>query len=73
MTIGAQINQVLHRAAVTDPNVHLVDWKAAVDADAASGRPGALTTDGIHPSPMGQAWLAHHIHAALSRDCRSSS
>jgi lysophospholipase L1-like esterase len=69
VTIGAQINTVLHAIAATSPNVHLVDWKTAVDADAAPGGAGVLTVDGIHPSPIGQAWLAQHIHAALERDC----
>jgi lysophospholipase L1-like esterase len=69
VAIGTQINIVLHAMAATSPNVHLVDWKTAVDADAAPGGADVLTVDGIHPSPMGQAWLAQHIHAALERNC----
>ena len=70
VTIGAQINAVLRAAAATSPNVHLVDWKTAVDADAAPGGAATFTVDGIHPSVIGQAWLAQHIHTALTRDCR---
>ena len=65
-----QINAVLRAAAATSPNVHLVDWKTAVDADAAPGGAATFTVDGIHPSVIGQAWLAQHIHTALTRDCR---
>lgn len=70
-TIARRINAVLHEAAATSDNVHLVDWKAAADADAAPGGAHVLTTDGIHPSPIGQVWLAAHIHAAIDRDCRA--
>jgi lysophospholipase L1-like esterase len=70
-TIARRINTVLRDAAANGGNVHLVDWKAAVDADAAAGGAHVLTTDGIHPSPIGQVWLAAHIHAAIDRDCRN--
>jgi len=70
VTVGARINAALHEAAAMSPHVHLVDWKAAVDGDAAPGGPNVLTSDGIHPTPLGQAWLAHHIREAVDRDCR---
>jgi hypothetical protein len=69
-TVGAQINAALRAMAATDANVHLIDWKAAADADAAPGGPNVLTADAIHPTPIGQGWLAAHIHAAIDRDCR---
>jgi lysophospholipase L1-like esterase len=68
--VGARINAALREAAAKSPYVHLVDWKAAVDADTTPGGPNVLTSDGIHPTPLGQAWLAHHIRDAVDRDCR---
>ena len=69
VTLGTTINTALQNAANTRPNTHLVDWKTAVDADIASGGPHELLSDGIHPTAIGQQWLATHIHAALDTDC----
>ena len=69
VTLGTTINAALHDAANTRANTHLVDWKTAVDADIAPGGPHVLLSDGIHPTAIGQQWLATHIHAALDTDC----
>ena len=63
VTIAADINRALANAVATHSNMHLIDWKTAVDADQ------SLVVDGIHPSDAGKQWLATHYRSAIDEDC----
>ncbi len=63
-TVGTDINQAIVAAVATYPTMHVIDWKAAVDADP------TLLADGIHPSTTGKQWLALHYRSAVDQDCR---
>ena len=56
-------NAALVQATVTNPDLHIVDWAAAVAADP------SLVFDGVHPSDSGTAWLGRHIADAIANDC----
>ena len=45
-------NAAVVAAAAADPNMHVIDWDAASNADM------TLVTDGVHPSASGKAWFA---------------
>ena len=64
VVIGTAINAAIAAAAATHPNIHVIDWKSAADADIYG-----LTTDGIHPSAAGSIWLADHLRSAIAADC----
>ena len=55
-----QINAYLASLASAHPNVHIIDWDAAVQANIS-----LLTFDFIHPSPAGQQWIADQTKMAL--------
>lgn len=56
----AEVNAFLRQAAEVRPNVTVLDWHAAVEAD-----PGAVVGDGLHLTPTGAQLLAAQIGAAV--------
>jgi lysophospholipase L1-like esterase len=65
-TVANDINAALLTAAGTHPNLHIVDWNAAVLTGKATA---LLTPDGIHPSPAGQLTLAALTRTELVERC----
>jgi lysophospholipase L1-like esterase len=63
-----QINGEIRAIAATHPNVRVVDWDAAVQADTTlmfAPTPLGRQGDGIHPVDKGQHWIADHTKAAV--------
>jgi hypothetical protein len=63
--VADDINRALLVAVGAHPNVHIVDWNAAV----LTNGPALLTADNIHPSPAGQLMLVALTRAALVQQC----
>ena len=55
-----QMNAYLDELASAHPNVHIIDWDAAVQADVS-----LLTADYVHPSASGEQWIADNTKMAL--------
>ena len=55
----AQVNETLAGTARAWPQARVVDWHRA------SGRPGLLYDDGVHPTPRGQKTYARLVARAL--------
>lgn len=64
--LASQINAAMAQTAATMSNFHVLDWNAAVGANAAAGW---LDQGGIHPTPAGRQALAMLIAGALKNDC----
>jgi hypothetical protein len=67
--VASEINDAIVAAVAAHPNLHVVDWNAAVHA--AKGA-SLLIADRIHPSTAGDLTLAALDRAALDHDCRNN-
>jgi hypothetical protein len=68
-TVASEINQALTAMVAAHPNLHIVDWNAAVHA---TNGANLLMPDRVHPSTAGQLTLASLVRTALSADCRQT-
>jgi lysophospholipase L1-like esterase len=67
--VAIDINGAIAAAAAAHPNIHIIDWNAAVHrADGAT----LLIPDRVHPSPAGQLTLAKLTRTALDKYCRAT-
>jgi len=64
---ASDINDAIVVAAAAHPNLHVVDWNAAVHAPNGTN---LLISDRIHPSTAGDLTLAALDRTTLDRDCR---
>jgi lysophospholipase L1-like esterase len=68
-TVASEINNAITGAVRAHPNLHRVDWNAAVHAP---GGGGLLLPDKIHPSDAGKLALARLLRGAVDHDCRAT-
>lgn len=54
-----QVNVYIHHQVATHPHFRFVDWVSAAK------NPAFVLADGVHPSPLGQAWLGDAYRRAL--------
>lgn len=65
--VASDINDAIVAAAADHPNLHVVDWNAAVHAPNGTS---LLIPDRIHPSTAGEITLAALDRSTLDHDCR---